>query len=114
MNEGICSFSERFEMEISSAMPSVDLLPQASLVPAAEKAQHRQLVQAANTVNQSGLFGKNQIVFSVDRATHRSIIRIEDRETHEVILQLPPEYVLRLAQDIHIGSAQIMSLPADM
>ena len=100
-------------MEISSAMPSVDLLPQASQVPAAEKAQ-RQLAQAANTVNQSGLFGKNEIVFSVDRATHRPIIRIEDRETHEVILQLPPEYVLRLAQDIHIGSAQIMSLPADM
>jgi hypothetical protein len=70
MNEGICSFSERFEMVISSN-PGVDTLtlPQTSLVPPAEAPQRRQLIQAAKTVNESGFIGKNQIVFSVDRAT---------------------------------------------
>jgi uncharacterized FlaG/YvyC family protein len=112
--EGICSFSERFEMVISSANPSIDLLPRASQVPAAEKVQRRQLMQAAKTVNESGLFGNNQIVFAVDSATHRPVIRIEDRDTHEVIQQLPPEYVLELAQNLGASSSQIMSPSVDM
>jgi uncharacterized FlaG/YvyC family protein len=99
-------------MQISTETGVGPLLP-ASQVPAAESAQRRHLMQAAKTVNESGTFGHNEIVFSVDRATHRSIMRVEDPETHEVILQLPPEYVLRLAQEIHSGSAQTKSLPAD-
>jgi uncharacterized FlaG/YvyC family protein len=101
-------------MVISSTSPNVDGLPQTSHVPQAEAAQRRQLIEAGKTVNESGSLGKNQIVFSVDRATHRPIIRIEDRVTHEVILQLPAEYLLRLAADIHSDSAQVTSLSADM
>jgi uncharacterized FlaG/YvyC family protein len=72
------------------------------------------LIQATKTLNDSGLFGKNQIVFAVDSVTHRPVIRIEDRETHEVVQQLPPEYVLELAQGIGIGSSQTKSLSVDM
>jgi len=36
----------------------------------------------------------------VDSQTHRPVIRIEDPDTHEVVLQIPPEYLLRLAQDL--------------
>jgi len=91
-------------MLISSTNQGIDLLPRAAQVPAAEKVQRRQLMQAAKTVNESGIFGNNQIVFAVDRATHRPVIRIEDRDTHEVIQQLPPEYVLELAQNLGPGS----------
>jgi len=101
-------------MVISSTSPNVDVLPQASHVAPAEAAQRRQLIQAGTIVNESGSLGKNQIVFSVDRATHRPIIRIEDRVTHEVILQLPAEYLLRLAADIRSDSAQVTPLSADM
>jgi flagellar protein FlaG len=73
-------------------------------VPPEEAAQRRKLVQAAKSINASGTLGQNQLVFMVDRATHRPIIRVEDRETHEVVLQLPPEYVLRLAQDLDPAS----------
>jgi uncharacterized FlaG/YvyC family protein len=93
-------------MEISSTKPRMDLLPQAAQVPAAEAAHRRQLMQASRSVNESGLLGQNQLVFLIDRATHRPVIRVEDRDTHEVILQLPPEYVLRLAQDLNSGSGQ--------
>ena len=91
-------------MVIPSANPSSDTLtlPQTSLV------------QAAQTVNESGFIGKNQIVFSVDRTTHRPVIRVEDRETHEVVIQLPAEYLLRMAEDIHGDSAQITTPPTDM
>jgi uncharacterized FlaG/YvyC family protein len=101
-------------MVISSTSPSVIAQAQTSQVPAAETAQRRQLIQATKTLNDSGLFGKNQIVFAVDSVTHRPVIRIEDRETHEVVQQLPPEYVLELAQGIGIGSSQTKSLSVDM
>jgi uncharacterized FlaG/YvyC family protein len=89
------------------------MLPQATSPAATESAQRRALMQAARSVNDSGQLGHNQVVFSIDRATHRPIIRIEDRETHEVVLQVPPEYVLRLAQDLHVGSAQTTTAGAD-
>jgi len=100
-------------MEITSIKPSVDLFTQAPPVAAPEAAQRRDLIQAARSINDSGVLGRNQLVFLVDRSTHRPIIRVVDRETHEVVLQLPAEYVLRLAQDVKSGSAQIMSLVAD-
>ena len=103
-----------FEMEISSIKPNVDLLPQAPSVPAAEAAQRREVIQAARSVNDSGLLGHNQLVFLIDRTTHKAIIRVEDPETHEVVMQLPPEYVLRLAQDLHTGSVPITTPPADI
>jgi uncharacterized FlaG/YvyC family protein len=60
----------------------------------------QKLVQAVKTVNNSGALGDNQLVFVMDRATHRMIMRLQDRNTHEVVLQVPPEYVLRLAQSL--------------
>lgn len=65
-----------------------------------DTAERRQVMQAAKAVNDSGILGQNQLVFLVDRATHRPIIRVEDRDTHAVIFQVPPEYVLRLAEDL--------------
>jgi len=100
-------------MVISSANPSVDLLPQATQAPAADMAHRRHLIQASRSVNESGMLGRNQLVFLIDRVTHRPVIRVEDRETHEILLQLPPEYVLRLAQEMHSDSSQITSLLAD-
>ena len=87
-------------MEISSVQPNVVSSPQAPPVAAAEAAQRRELIQATKLVNESGLLGHNQLVFLIDRATHKPVIRVEDPDTHEVVLQLPPEYVLRLAQDL--------------
>ena len=60
--------------------------------------------EVVSAVNESGVLGQNQLVFLVDRQTHQPIIRVEDRETHEVLLQLPPEYVLRLAEELRNAS----------
>jgi uncharacterized FlaG/YvyC family protein len=103
MTKGVYTFSERFEMEISSVQPNVVQSPQAPPVAAAEAAQRRELIRAAKSVNESRLLGHNQLVFLVDRATHKPIIRVEDPDTHEVVMQLPPDYVLRLAQDLQSG-----------
>jgi len=81
--------------------------------PAEIATQRRQLAQATSSINSSGILGQNQLVFLVDRATHRPIIRVEDRETHEVVLQLPPEYVLQLAENLSSGPDHIPQASAD-
>jgi len=107
-------FLERFEMQISSIQPGVELFPQASPVAVAEAGQRRDLLQAARLVNDSGILGHNQLVFLIDRATHLPVIRVVDRVTHEVVLQLPAENVLRMAEDLHVGAPQVTIPPADM
>jgi len=49
----------------------------------------------------------------VDSQTHKTIIRIEDSETHEVVMQIPPEYVLRLAQELRESSSETTPDPSD-
>ncbi len=102
-------------MNISSSNPIGSSVPiQAPrAVPPEEMAHRRELVQAAKSVNVSGILGQNQLVFSVDRATHRMVIRLVDRDTHEVVLQLPPEYVMRLAQDLGAVSAHTLQPDVD-
>jgi uncharacterized FlaG/YvyC family protein len=77
-----------------------------------EAAQRRQLLQAAQSVNESGILGRNQLQFTLDRATHRAVIRLVDPNTHQVVSQIPPEYVLRLAQDLG-SSAQVIAADDD-
>jgi flagellar protein FlaG len=89
----------------SSPAPS----PQVSMV---ETAQRRQLLEAAQSVNESGVLGQNQLVFSLDRQTHRAVIRVVDRTTQQVVSQIPPEYVLRLAQDLG-NSAKVIASQDD-
>jgi uncharacterized FlaG/YvyC family protein len=91
---------------LQSNVPS----PQTSVEQAAET---RQLMQAAKSVNESGVLGQNQLVFIMDRQTHRPVFRVVDRTTHQVISRIPPEYVLRLAQNLGSSLAQGMAAEAD-
>ena len=59
------------------------------------------LVRAVNSVNSAGLFGgDHELTFILDRASRRAVVRIVNRETHEVIQQIPDEYVLRMAEEL--------------
>jgi flagellar protein FlaG len=102
-------------MDITSlqAASSSATSSQVSQVSVQEAAQRRQLLQAANSVNESGVLGQNQLVFLLDPQTHRAVIRVVDRTTQEVVSQIPPEYVLRLAQDLG-SSAKVMEAEDDM
>jgi uncharacterized FlaG/YvyC family protein len=99
-------------MDITSLQPTVSL-PAVSTgsaqVTVEQAAQRRQLLQAAQSVNESGALGQNQLVFLLDRQTHQAVIRLVDRTTHQVISQIPPEYVLRLAQDLGSSTKVMMS-----
>jgi len=89
-------------MEITA----VDRSAQASSVPAAsapveQAAENREVVRAVKALNGTEMFGEdNQLMFRKDPETQRMVIRVVNRETEEVITQIPPEYVLRLAEDL--------------
>ena len=67
--------------------------------------QNRELIQAVKAVNASessnDMIGdKNVLTFAVDRETRKPVMRIVNRETNEVVTQLPPEQVLRMAEEL--------------
>jgi uncharacterized FlaG/YvyC family protein len=109
INRYIHGILGRFEMDITSLQPAASSPATSSQVSVEEAAQRRQLLQAAQSVNESGVLGRNQIVFLLDRQTHRAVIRLVDPTTHQVISQIPPEYVLQLAHDLGSSAKVMMS-----
>jgi flagellar protein FlaG len=77
----------------------------ASVATAPEQAtQEREVVQAVKALNGTEMFGENnQLEFQRDPASRRMVIRVINRKTKEVVSQVPPEYVLRLARDLKEG-----------
>lgn len=64
-------------------------------------AEHRELIGAVRALNGAEVFGQNQeLTFSLDRDSRRAVLRIVDKKTGEIIAQLPPEHVLRLAKHL--------------
>lgn len=75
-------------------------LPQA-ISPSERAPQKTELIEAVKAINRAELFGfDNELTFVMDPDTHRPIMRIINRDTREVVRQLPSEYVLRLARDL--------------
>jgi flagellar protein FlaG len=73
----------------------------ATPIPADSASQNRQVVQAVKALNKSEMFGEdNGLEFQKDPATKRMVVKVVNRTTGEVISQIPPEYVLRLADDL--------------
>lgn len=70
-------------------------------VPPEIAAEQRELIHAVKAINPSELFGEgSELTFVLDRETRRPVVRIVDRKTKELIQQIPPEYVLRMADDL--------------
>ena len=88
-------------MTIDSSIPSI---PQTVSDPRDSiqiQAANREVIQAVRAVNASGKLGdKNELTFSLDRHTRRPIITIVNRDTNEVVDQIPNEQVLRLAENL--------------
>jgi flagellar protein FlaG len=89
-------------MEISAVNRTDAALPVvAASVPSEIVSQNREVIQAVKAVNQSAMFGQDEeLDFQMDSATKRLIVRVIDPKTKEVISQVPPEYVLRMAQNL--------------
>ena len=67
------------------------------------RAENQKLIQAVKALNATELFGQNsELTFVMDRKTHRPLVRIIDRKTGKVIRQIPPEYVVRMSEDLKL------------
>ncbi len=76
-------------------------------IPADRAAENRDIVQAVKAVNGAELFGEDdQLMFQRDPATQRMVIQMVNRKTKEVVLQIPPEYVLSLAKDLKVSQSR--------
>jgi flagellar protein FlaG len=76
--------------------------PEATPVSADNAAQNRQVVQAVKALNKSEMFGEdNNLEFERDPGTKRMVVKVVNRTTGDVVSQIPPEYVLRLSENIH-------------
>ncbi|HLK67618.1 MAG TPA: flagellar protein FlaG [Bryobacteraceae bacterium] len=72
----------------------------APVTPVDKAAENREVVQAVKALNGTEMFGQdNVLTFQKDRQTNKMVIRMVNKKTQEVVSQIPPEYVLRLACD---------------
>jgi uncharacterized FlaG/YvyC family protein len=89
-------------------MDSIDAVSRSAALPAAtpaipadRAAENREVVQAVKALNAAEMFGReNELVFQRDHRTQRMLLRVVNRRTREVVSQVPPESVLRLAEDL--------------
>ncbi len=89
-------------MDISSIGRSAQpLAATAPVAPAEHLAEHHEVIQAIKALNATEMFGQeNELLFQLDRQTRRVVVQVVNRNTKEVLSQVPPEYVLRLAEDL--------------
>lgn len=79
------------------------LAASAPVAPVELPAEHREIIQAVRALNSAEMFGQqNELMFHMDRQAHRVVLQVVNRETKEVVTQVPPEYVLRLAEDLQL------------
>jgi uncharacterized FlaG/YvyC family protein len=88
-------------MDINGVNRSADGVPvTAAAVPTDQVVGKRELVQAVKALNASEMFGdRNEMEIAKDPQTNRLVVRMVNRDTKEVVSQIPPQYVLQLAED---------------
>ena len=90
-------------MEVGRISPIIDMMATTAIAPVSpqQRAEQRQLIHSVEALNQAQLFGQNnELTFTFDRQSKKPILKIVNKETQEVVQQLPPEYVLRLADGL--------------
>ena len=93
-------------MRIEASIPAIDL--SGNTAPSGNTGQdsfqiqseNRQVIQAARAVNASNSLGRNELTFYLDPTSRRTIIKIVNRQTQEVVEQIPSEVVLWLAENL--------------
>jgi flagellar protein FlaG len=84
---------------VTRSIPPVE--PAAPVSVSEQPAQTRDVVQAVKALNATEMFGEeNELVFQMDHQAKRMVVQIVNRQTKEVVSQIPPEYVLRLSEDM--------------
>jgi len=87
----------------------VDRSTTASVAHAEALALNRKLHAAVRTLNDSVVQSTREFSFAIDPKTHHAVIRIVDTSAHELIEQVPSEYILRVAQALKSAPSSLNS-----
>jgi uncharacterized FlaG/YvyC family protein len=75
----------------------------APTVPVDRGMQNREVVQAVKALNGTEMFGpENELRYQQDPETRRLVVKVVNRKTNDVVSQVPPEYILRLSEDLKL------------
>jgi uncharacterized FlaG/YvyC family protein len=89
---------------IDGAPPSLLDLPSPS---PPQAAQTRQLSQAVRVLNASSVMPEDrELTLSLDPKTKIAVVKVIDSTTHEVLDQIPADYILRLTAFLQAQAAQ--------
>ena len=87
-------------ISLNQGAPAPSAAAPPASTPVDKASQNREVIQAVKALNGSQMFGEdNELMFQQDRQTHRMVVRVVNRQTQELVSQIPAEYVLRLADD---------------
>jgi uncharacterized FlaG/YvyC family protein len=71
-------------------------------LPPPATADQRALIQAVRAVNAAELFGQdNELTFVLDRAARRVLVRIINKNTGDLVQQIPAEAIVRMAEELN-------------
>jgi len=84
-------------------------LPQQAEQPELNRAELDNAVKQLNDYVQNL---QRDLQFSIDKGSGRTIIKVIDSETKEIIRQFPSEEILKAAQQIHAGNGLIIHAKA--
>lgn len=89
-------------MDVNALTRITQALPaSATPISADSAAQNRQVIQAVKALNKSEMFGSDTgLEFQRDPDSRRWVVKVVNRTTGDVVSQIPPEYVLRLAENL--------------
>jgi uncharacterized FlaG/YvyC family protein len=63
--------------------------------------QQRSLIRAVSAVNTAQMFGSdNEVTYQMDRKANQMVLRVVNRKSGRLVNEIPPGYVLRLAEEI--------------
>jgi flagellar protein FlaG len=86
-------------MKLDSVQNPVATAPAVPQPQSHDLSANRELIQAVRAINPAELFGKeSEMTFIMDRETRKPLVRIVDRNTKEVLLQIPAEWALEMAR----------------
>ena len=101
VNEPELSKSTAAKPEGNNAPSAITAIKQPDTAAEVKPEQSPQaLEQALDVINRAIVIEQRSLSFSVDEASGRSVIKVVDQQTDQLIRQIPTEEVLRVAQDI--------------
>lgn len=80
--------------------PAAMVKPQQDVAAVKTEQSTQAVEQALDVINRAMVIEQRSLSFSVDEVSGRSIIKVVDQQTDQLIRQIPTEEVLRVAQDI--------------